>query len=112
MLRAVGGAATDIVDSQSRVDLVVSYVGLPGGISGRRLADTARQEFYLKVLFITGWITGFREPRTGRSSVWRGETHLGDGLPHSDRGGAGRNAGGGTPTHYLLGTPRGRLSQL
>jgi hypothetical protein len=39
-------------------------------------------------------------------------THLGDGSRHPDRGGAGRDAAAETPTHYLVGTPRGRLSQM
>jgi CheY-like chemotaxis protein len=57
VLTAVDGAAgLNIVDSQSRIDLLVSDVGLPGSISGRQLADTARQRrFDLKVLFITGY---------------------------------------------------------
>jgi signal transduction histidine kinase len=51
-----GAAGLNIVDSQSRIDLLVSDVGLPGSISGRQLADTARQRrFDLKVLFITGY---------------------------------------------------------
>jgi nitrogen-specific signal transduction histidine kinase/CheY-like chemotaxis protein len=57
VLTAVDGAAgLNIVESQSRIDLLVSDVGLPGSISGRQLADTARQRrFDLKVLFITGY---------------------------------------------------------
>jgi signal transduction histidine kinase len=57
VLTAVDGVAgLNIVDSQSRIDLLVSDVGLPGSISGRQLADTARQRrFDLKVLFITGY---------------------------------------------------------
>jgi signal transduction histidine kinase len=57
VLTAVDGASgLHIVDSQSRIDLLVSDVGLPGSISGRQLADTARQRrFDLKVLFITGY---------------------------------------------------------
>ena len=51
-----GAAGLNIVDSQSQIDLLVSDVGLPGSISGRQLADTARQRrFDLKVLFITGY---------------------------------------------------------
>jgi DNA-binding response OmpR family regulator len=42
--------------SQSRIDLLISDVGLPGGISGRQLADVARERrLDLKVLFITGY---------------------------------------------------------
>jgi CheY-like chemotaxis protein len=53
---ADGAAGMDIVDSQSRIDLLISDVGLPGSISGRQLADAARQRrFDLKVLLITGY---------------------------------------------------------
>jgi CheY-like chemotaxis protein len=53
---ADGAAGLNIVESQSRIDLLVSDVGLPGSISGRQLADIARQRrFDLKVLFITGY---------------------------------------------------------
>jgi signal transduction histidine kinase len=54
-----GAAGLDIVDSQARIDLLVSDIGLPGSISGRQLADTARQRrFDLNVLFITGYAEG------------------------------------------------------
>jgi CheY-like chemotaxis protein len=45
-----------ILDSVGRVDLLVTDVGLPGGMNGRQLADAAlvtRPD--LKVLFITGY---------------------------------------------------------
>ena len=39
-----------------RIDLLVTDVGLPGGINGRQLADAARVSRHdLKVLFITGY---------------------------------------------------------
>jgi len=39
-----------------RIDLMVTDVGLPGGINGRQLADAARQlRPELKILFITGY---------------------------------------------------------
>jgi signal transduction histidine kinase/CheY-like chemotaxis protein len=54
-----GASGLNIVDSGTRIDLLVSDVGLPGGINGRQLADTARQRrFDLKVLFITGYSDG------------------------------------------------------
>jgi PAS domain S-box-containing protein len=45
-----------VVQSAARIDLLITDVGLPGGINGRQLADAAllaRPE--LKVLFITGY---------------------------------------------------------
>jgi signal transduction histidine kinase/CheY-like chemotaxis protein len=45
-----------VLETQPRVDLMVSDVGLPGGMNGRQLADAARQRRpALKVLFITGY---------------------------------------------------------
>ena len=41
---------------QQRIDLMVTDVGLPGGMNGRQLADAARQlRPELRVLFITGY---------------------------------------------------------
>jgi CheY-like chemotaxis protein len=54
-----GASGLRIVDSQTRIDLLVSDVGLPGGLNGRQLADAARQRrLGLKVLFITGYSEG------------------------------------------------------
>jgi CheY-like chemotaxis protein len=45
-----------VLQSGSRVDLLITDVGLPGGMNGRQLADAARQiRRDLKVLFITGY---------------------------------------------------------
>jgi PAS domain S-box-containing protein len=45
-----------ILRSNSRIDLLVTDVGLPGGMSGRQLADAARAlRPDLKILFITGY---------------------------------------------------------
>ena len=42
--------------SDARIDLLVTDVGLPGGMNGRQLADAAREAREgLKVLFITGY---------------------------------------------------------
>jgi CheY-like chemotaxis protein len=56
-LEAVDAAAgLRALQSGSRVDLLITDVGLPGGMNGRQLADAARQiRPNLKVLFITGY---------------------------------------------------------
>ena len=49
-------AALKLLESDARVDLLVSDVGLPGGMNGRQVADRARTiRPDLKVLFITGY---------------------------------------------------------
>ncbi len=51
-----GASALKILESDSRVDLMISDVGLPGGMNGRQVADAARVlRPGLKVLFITGY---------------------------------------------------------
>ncbi len=51
-----GPTALRILESEAAVDLLISDVGLPGGINGRQLADAARvTRPELKVLFITGY---------------------------------------------------------
>jgi CheY-like chemotaxis protein len=51
-----GAAALRLLRSDVRVDLLVTDVGLPGGMNGRQLADAARAlRPGLKVLFITGY---------------------------------------------------------
>ncbi|MGN2241897.1 PAS domain S-box protein [Frateuria sp. GZRR33] len=53
---ADGASALRVLQSQVRVDLLVTDIGLPGGIGGRQLADTARASRpALRVLFITGY---------------------------------------------------------
>jgi CheY-like chemotaxis protein len=53
---ADGPAALRIVESGARIDLMITDVGLPGGMNGRQVADTARLlRRDLKVLFITGY---------------------------------------------------------
>jgi PAS domain S-box-containing protein len=45
-----------ILQSKTRIDLLISDVGLPGGMNGRQMADAARNlRPGLKVLFITGY---------------------------------------------------------
>ena len=51
-----GPAGLRILQSSARIDLLVTDVGLPGGMNGRQLADAARQARPgLKTLFITGY---------------------------------------------------------
>ncbi len=45
-----------VLRSDVRIDLLITDVGLPGGMNGRQMADAARQTRpKLKVLFITGY---------------------------------------------------------
>jgi CheY-like chemotaxis protein len=45
-----------LLRSDVRIDLLVSDVGLPGGMNGRQMADAGREvRPDLKVLFITGY---------------------------------------------------------
>ena len=51
-----GPAGFRHIEAQGRIDLLVTDVGLPGGMNGRQLADAARvRRPGLKVLFITGF---------------------------------------------------------
>jgi CheY-like chemotaxis protein len=51
-----GAAGLRVLQSDTPIDLLVSDVGLPGGMNGRQLADAARTiRPDLKVLFITGY---------------------------------------------------------
>ena len=53
-----GDSATglQVLQSDVRIDLLVTDVGLPGGMNGRQMADAARvARPDLKVLFITGY---------------------------------------------------------
>ena len=53
---ADGASGLRILQAQPSVDLLVTDVGLPGGMNGRQLADVARLTHpQLKVLFITGY---------------------------------------------------------
>jgi PAS domain S-box-containing protein len=53
---ADGPAGLKVLQSNVRIDLLITDVGLPGGINGRQMADAARQtRADLKVLFITGY---------------------------------------------------------
>jgi PAS domain S-box-containing protein len=67
-----GAQGLKILQSNRRIDLLVTDVGLPGGMNGRQLADAARVDRPdLKVLFITGYAenaalgSGHLEPGMG-----------------------------------------------
>ncbi len=54
-----GRSGLHIVESSTRIDLLVTDVGLPGGMNGRQLAQAAREKRpELKVLFMTGYAEG------------------------------------------------------
>jgi CheY-like chemotaxis protein len=51
-----GPSAFAILESGKRIDLMITDVGLPGGVNGRQIADRARVlRPKLKILFITGY---------------------------------------------------------
>jgi CheY-like chemotaxis protein len=53
---ADGAAGLRVLQSGARIDLLVTDVGLPGGMNGRQMADAGRGwRPDLKVLFITGY---------------------------------------------------------
>lgn len=70
-IQAIDGASgLKILQSGARVDLLVTDVGLPGGMNGRQMADAARLlRPNLQVLFITGYadtaIIGYGHLETG-----------------------------------------------
>ncbi len=56
---ADGGSALEVLASAGVVDLLVTDVGLPGGMNGRQLADAAQvRRPGLRVLFVTGYAEG------------------------------------------------------
>ena len=51
-----GPTGLKVLQSAAKIDLLITDVGLPGGLNGRQLADAARTlRPELKVLFITGF---------------------------------------------------------
>jgi PAS domain S-box-containing protein len=66
---ADGAAGLKLLQTNTRIDLLVTDVGLPGGMNGRQMADAARVgRPDLKILFITGYAenavvgNGFLDP--------------------------------------------------
>ena len=52
-----GPSGLRVLESADRIDLLITDIGLPGGLNGRQLADAARTARPdLKVLFITGYV--------------------------------------------------------
>jgi DNA-binding response OmpR family regulator len=53
---STGAAGLRIVEAEPEVALLITDVGLPGGMNGRQIAEAARRRKPdLKVLFITGY---------------------------------------------------------
>ena len=53
---ANGAAAVEVLHSSRRIDLLLTDVGLPGGLNGRQVADAGQATRPdLKVLFVTGY---------------------------------------------------------
>jgi CheY-like chemotaxis protein len=53
---ADGPSALRLLESESRVDLLFTDVGLPAGMNGRQLTDQVRlRRLHLKILFTTGY---------------------------------------------------------
>jgi PAS domain S-box-containing protein len=68
---ADGASGLKVLESDAKIDLLITDVGLPGGMNGKQLADAARaRRPALKVLFITGYaenaaiVSGDLEPGT------------------------------------------------
>jgi len=51
-----GPSGIKLIEAEAELDLLITDVGLPGGLNGRQVADAARQKYpALKVIFITGY---------------------------------------------------------
>jgi PAS domain S-box-containing protein len=68
---ADGVSGLKVLESDVRIDLLITDVGLPGGVNGRQMADAARRfRPKLRVLFITGYA----------ENAGIGNGHLGPGM--------------------------------
>ena len=63
MLEAADGpSALRLLQNRTSLDLLVTDVGLPGGLNGRQVADAVRElQPSLPILFITGYAGGALE---------------------------------------------------
>lgn len=67
-----GANALRYLESDSAVDLLITDVGLPGGMNGRQLADEARKHRpELKVLFVTGFAENAAVGHGHLARAWR-----------------------------------------
>jgi PAS domain S-box-containing protein len=74
IVEADGAAGLAVVRSEARIDLLVTDIGLPGGMDGQQLVCAARQvRPDLKVLFITGYAG---DAETSQSHVQAGTQML------------------------------------
>jgi CheY-like chemotaxis protein len=65
-----GAGGLRLLESGARIDLLVTDVGLPGGMNGRQVADAARQSRPdLRILFITGFVD---TAVVGKAGPWGG----------------------------------------
>ena len=56
LLARDAGSGLRVLEDTAAIDLLLTDVGLPGGVNGRQLADEARRRWpSLKVLFTTGY---------------------------------------------------------
>ena len=65
---ASGPEALRIVDRLPELALLLTDIGLPGGLNGRQVAEVARQRWpQLKVLFMTGYIHAGAQPQADQA---------------------------------------------
>ena len=67
-----GPSALDLLEESTSIDLMVTDVIMPGGMTGRQLSDEAtRRRPRIKTLFISGYTEKFDRP-PGEVGSWRG----------------------------------------
>ena len=67
---AEGATALQILQSGARIDLLITDIGLPGGMNGRQLAESAREyRPSLEILFVTGYA---EQAAIGKTHMARG----------------------------------------